>query len=282
MGARKASREEVRVDGHKVSVRYWPGQGRPLVLLHGFMDSSPGFDNMARHTHRPCYAFDLPGFGKSHIPARPEFAAYADRICQAAKQLEVKQAIWVGHSMGGAVVRAAADDPQNQELIAALALITPAGFGPIPLATIMDRPLLRPVVTAAFPLFTANPLSTLLAYPTQVSGGRGASGSMVLRTMASAAKGPQGPSIAAHALNSVNHTPEEQLYKASCFKGPVASLWGERDRLIPVEHAAGVKQVFPQATVTVWSDLAHHPQAEQPRRLQGWLEKTAGRSRGRK
>lgn len=282
MASRKPERQEVEIDGRKVNVRFWPGQGRPLVLLHGFMDSSPGFDNMARHTHRPCFAFDLPGFGRSQIADRPELPAYAERVCGAARQLGIEEAIWVGHSMGGAVARAAADNPDNHPLIHSLALITPAGFGPIPLATLMDKPLLRPLLTAAFPIVTLNPLSTLLAYPTQVSGGTGASGGMILRTMRSAAKGPQGPGMAAHALNSINHTPEEELYRESSFKGPVASLWGEKDRLIPVGHAAGLKRVFPGASITVWSDLAHHPQMEQPRRLQGWVEKTANRSRGRK
>lgn len=282
MAARQFKREELRVDDKKVGVQIWPGQGRPLIMLHGFMDSSPGFDNMARHTHRPCYAFDLPGFGRSQIPDRPELAAYAERICEAARQLDVGKAIWVGHSMGGAVARAAADNPENHDLIEALALITPAGFGPLPLATLMDRPLLRPLLTAAFPVFTINPLSTLLAYSTQVSGGISASGPMVLRTMRSAVRGPQGPGMAAHALNSVNHIPEQELYRESSFKGPVASLWGERDRLIPISHAAGLRRVFPGAGITVWSDLAHHPQREQPRRLQVWVEKSATRSRGRK
>lgn len=282
MADRKPHLEQLKVDGKRVNVRAWDGQGRPLILLHGFMDSSPGFDNMARHTHRPCYAFDLPGFGRSQVASRPELGAYAERISQAVRQLDLSGAIWVGHSMGGAVARAVADNPENHDLVDALALITPAGFGPLPLATVMDKPLLRPVVTAAFPLFSANPLSTLLAYPSQVSGGRKASGGMVLRTMRSAIKGPQGPSMAAHALNSINHTPEEELYAVSPFKGPVGSLWGERDRMIPVQHAAGIKRVFPGSTITVWGDLAHHPQMEQPRRLQVWVEKIASRSRSRK
>lgn len=251
-----------------------------MVLLHGFLDSSRGWDNLARHTHRPCYAFDLPGFGGSQIPREATFRAYAEQIAGAVEQLSLEPAIWVGHSMGGAVCRATAES--NPELISALALITPAGFGRIPLATLMDQPLLRPLVTAAFPLVSANPLSTLLAYPTQVSGGRPPSGAMVARTMRSALRGPQGPAMAAHALNTVNHLTAEQLGEPSAFSGPVASLWGARDRLIPASHAACLQQVYLQATVTLWQDLAHHPQAEQPRRLQSWIERVANRNRGRK
>jgi pimeloyl-ACP methyl ester carboxylesterase len=276
---RQVERQQLEVDGAKVSLRFWPGRGTPLVLLHGFMDSSQGFDNLARHTHRPCYAFDLPGFGSSHIAAQPSFDCYAQRICAALDQMEVEKAIWVAHSMGGAVARAACDDKQLSKNVSALALITPAGFGKLPLASVMDHKLLRPVVTGAFPLFSANPLTTILAYPSQVSGGRRPSGAMVLRTMRSAARGPQGPVMAAHALNGINHLTEQQLTACSLYKGPVASLWGEKDRLIPASHSETLKLVFPQATVTNWPDLAHHPQIEQPRRLQGWIEKAATRGR---
>ena len=74
---RQVERQQLEVDGAKVSLRFWPGRGTPLVLLHGFMDSSQGFDNLARHTHRPCYAFDLPGFGESMRAANGKVVATA-------------------------------------------------------------------------------------------------------------------------------------------------------------------------------------------------------------
>lgn len=281
MAKRKGQREEVEVDGQKVSARVWKGSGRPLILLHGFMDSSEGYENLARHTHRPCYAFDLPGFGRSQVVDQPSFHAYGERIAQAARQMETGPAIWVGHSMGGAVCRAVADDQQNQDLVSALALITPAGFGPLPVARIMDNRWLRPVLTAAWPALSGNPVSMLLAYPLQVSGGMVPSGSMMARGIRSIARGPAGPAMAAHALNTMNHTPSEEIFKQSSFEGPVASLWGSRDKLIPAHHSVGLQMVYPQAHITTWPDLAHHPQREQPRRLQSWIEKHTQRSRKR-
>jgi pimeloyl-ACP methyl ester carboxylesterase len=267
------------VAGGDVSVRFWPGKGRPLVLLHGFLDSSEGWDNLCRHTHRPCYAFDLPGFGHSDIPSEATFSAYGQRIALAAQQLQIGPAIWVAHSMGGAVARAISDDPTLNNDIISLALITPAGFGTVPLASVMDNVWLKPLVIGAFPLVSANPLSTLLAYPSQISGGRRASGPLMWRTMKSALRGPQGPAMAAHALSTLNHLSPQDLYAPSAYAGPVASLWGEKDRLIPASHAAGVQAVYPQASVTLWEELAHHPQAEQPRKLQSWIDHVAARSR---
>jgi len=270
---KKAQRLEVTVGEAKVSALFWPGKGRPLIMLHGFMDCAEGFRGMANNTHRPCYAFDLPGFGRSQKADQPSFESYAERITSAVRQLNIGPSIWVGHSMGGAVCRAVADNPENHDLISALALITPAGFGPLPRARIMDNAWLRPVITAAWPVLSGNPLSMLVAYPLQISGGKAPDGAMLVRGLRSIARGPQGPAMAAHALNSLNHRSSAELFKESSFKGPVASLWGSRDRLIPAQHSVGVQQVFPGADVTTWPDMAHHPQREQPKRLQSWIEK---------
>ena len=52
-------------DGACVGLRRWPGRGVPLVLLHGFLDSSGGWEALAGENGHGCYAFDLPGFGCS-------------------------------------------------------------------------------------------------------------------------------------------------------------------------------------------------------------------------
>src|SRR5690349_19198880 len=51
--------------GRRLRVRLWPGTGKPLVLLHGLLDDSEGWVQVANDTERPCLAIDLPGFGAS-------------------------------------------------------------------------------------------------------------------------------------------------------------------------------------------------------------------------
>jgi len=267
---RYPQRKIIRVDGHRVGLRYWPGEGQPLVLLHGFLDSSEGWDGLCKTTARPCYALDIPGFGRSDIPQQPCMDFYAERLAKAVKSLQLEDATWVGHSMGGAVARRVADGPY-QDLVSSLSLITPAGFGRIPLAQWADGPVNRKILTAAFPLLSINPLAVILAYPFQVSGGKQADGDMILRTMRQALRGPQGPSWAVQALASMTGAPEYELLERSSYTGPVRSLWGTRDRLIPAAHSKNLHQVFPQARITVWPDLAHHPQVEQPLRLRKWI-----------
>jgi len=46
-------------EGRSLRVRSWPGEGRPLVLLHGLLDDSEGWTGLAMDTGRPCLAIDL-------------------------------------------------------------------------------------------------------------------------------------------------------------------------------------------------------------------------------
>lgn len=46
------------------------------------------------------------------------------------------------------------------------------------------------------------------------------------------------------------------------FEGPVTALWGDRDRVVPPSHAAGVRTAFPHADVVIWPDMGHHLQRE--------------------
>jgi 2-hydroxy-6-oxonona-2,4-dienedioate hydrolase len=59
-----------RVGDLELAVRDWPGDGRPVVLVHGLVVSSryhvPLGDQLARR--RPVLAPDLPGFGASERP----------------------------------------------------------------------------------------------------------------------------------------------------------------------------------------------------------------------
>ncbi len=96
-------------DGRALKVRDWPGRGRPLVLLHGLLDSGAGWDKLARAVPYRCLAIDLPGFGDSDPPLRPRFSAYADAIVEGLGAIGVSSLTLVGHSLGGGVATAVAE-----------------------------------------------------------------------------------------------------------------------------------------------------------------------------
>jgi pyruvate dehydrogenase E2 component (dihydrolipoamide acetyltransferase) len=98
------------------------GPGRALVLLHGLFDDAEGWDALARDTHRPCYAFDVPGFGASDGPTRPRMSAYAEDVAHGVEALGVRDCTLVGHSLGGAIAVAVAE---RIDAVRALALLAP-------------------------------------------------------------------------------------------------------------------------------------------------------------
>src|SRR5450432_1703249 len=67
-------------DGRRLSVECWPGDGAPLVLLHGLLDCAVGWKHLAEVMDRPCYTIDLPGFGDSDRPTRNRISPYAEDV----------------------------------------------------------------------------------------------------------------------------------------------------------------------------------------------------------
>jgi pimeloyl-ACP methyl ester carboxylesterase len=91
---------------HHVSA--WPGTGRPIVLLHGFMDCGATFQFLvdAMTTDRPLVAPDWRGFGRSGwAPGGywfPDYFADLDALLEAIAP-DGTAVDLVGHSMGGNV-----------------------------------------------------------------------------------------------------------------------------------------------------------------------------------
>jgi pimeloyl-ACP methyl ester carboxylesterase len=246
--------------GRRLSARSWHGEGAPLVLLHGLLDSSEGWDNLARRLKRPCVAIDLPGFGGSDLPSAPRVDAYADDVVSALRRLGLDQVTLVGHSLGGAV---AARVVERSDRIAALALLAPAGFGRIRIAEAFALPVVRDVATLALPLALANPLTVTAAYSTFVANRRLPDPDLVGRLRARARHAPLGVRAATLAIADAGREPVRQLR----FSGPAGAVWGERDALVPRAHSDAVRRALPHACVEVWPGMGHHPQRERPRQL---------------
>ncbi|MBH9552681.1 alpha/beta fold hydrolase [Inhella gelatinilytica] len=64
---RPATSVFLTVRGLRQHALHWPGQGRPLVLLHGWMDVAASFQFLvdALNTEQPVWALDWRGYGQS-------------------------------------------------------------------------------------------------------------------------------------------------------------------------------------------------------------------------
>jgi pimeloyl-ACP methyl ester carboxylesterase len=266
------------VDGRTVRARCWPGHGRPLVLLHGLLDDSEGWARLARDTHRPCHAIDLPGFGGSDLPTRPRISAYAEVICAALELLDLGPCTVVGHSLGGAVAAAVAE---RHPTVAALAMLAPAGFGPLRLAEVMAAPGIRHAAQLALPVALVNPLTVTAAYSTLIARGHLPPPDLLERLARRGLYSGAGVGMAVQALAAAGRSRSAFFRRELAFAGPVAALWGERDALVDTAHAANLRRAVPHAHVEIWPGMGHHPERERPQELSRFIERHAARGRRR-
>ena len=257
-------------DGRRLSLECWPGDGAPLVLLHGLLDCAVGWKQLAEAMDRPCYAVDLPGFGDSDRPTRNRISAYAEDVQAALAALDVHDFTLVGHSLGGAVATALAERLRDD--VAALVLMAPAGFGRIHLAEAIQLPGVRSLVRHGLPLALQNPLTALGVYMAVVGNGHLPDPELVARLRKNAYRWAPGAECANEAITASGLSPRAFYRRQLDYHGPVLALWGDRDRLVPLAHRDGVMTAFPQAQVSVWKKMGHHPQRERPSELARFIE----------
>ena len=261
-------------DGRRLSVECWPGDGAPLVLLHGLLDCGAGWKHLAGVMDRPCYAFDLPGFGDSDLPTRNRVSAYAQDVQAALAVLDVHDFTLVGHSLGGAVATGLAERLRDD--VAGLVLIAPAGFGRIHLAEACQLPGVRTLVRHGLPLTLRNPVTALGVYMAVIGNGHRPDPELLERLRKNAHRWAPGVACANEAITASGFSDRAFYRRRLDYHGPVLALWGDRDRLVPLAHRDGVMTAFPQAQLSVWKKMGHHPQRERPSELARFIEAACG------
>jgi pimeloyl-ACP methyl ester carboxylesterase len=241
------------------------GSGPPLVLIHGLGGTweywAPAMALLAGRAR--CVALDLPGFGHSDdLPGEFTLDAAVDRLAAALAVLEVGTAPVCGHSLGGPLaVRLARTHPAT---VSRVVLVGPSGLAEAPfwqrraLTLVPVYQLLRrapvawehwllhvgPLRRAALGALVHDPSTVSRAMATTlVDGGR----------EARALKGAIDASFAT-GLDA----------EASLLDVPVAAIWGDRDRMVPVADAEVLLRAVPAATLHLLPDCGHLPMIERP------------------
>jgi pyruvate dehydrogenase E2 component (dihydrolipoamide acetyltransferase) len=219
--------------GRVLSAKVWPGEGLPIVFLHGMLGSSDSWAEVAGRIERPAVAFDLPGFGGSDLPVEAEVSAYAEDIAVGIEALGLERFELVGHSFGGAVAAAVAG--RLAAKVTSLVLMAPAGFGRLAVAEALSLPGLRFLADATLPRLLAR---------------RG--------TIADCSKALV--TAARHALTALVAAGRSPISPA--YGGRVTTVWGTDDHIVRMRHSHDVVAAFPQADVVLWHGIGHHPQRE--------------------
>ena len=264
--------ETVEAGGRKISYAGAGDSGAVVLLVHGYggdRNSWLFLQEPLAARHR-VYALDLPGHGTSAKDVGDgSVDLLADAVLGVLDAVGPDRAHLVGHSLGGAVVLAAAARAPGR--IASLTLFAPAGFGPSinagyvrGFAAAQTRRELRPVVGQLFAdeqLVTRQVVDDLLAYK-RLDGVDAA-----LTTLA----------------ETLLDGDEQRIDSAAAVRAlggavPVTVVWGSADRIIPAEQASSVAAVAPGAAVRVIDGAGHMPHMERPAEAQAAVEETIARA----
>ena len=263
---------EILLHGHRVFYRS-AGNGPVVVLVHGITSTSATWGNLLPYLaeHFTVIAPDLLGHGESPKP-RGDYSlgAYASGIRDLLLALGHERATFVGHSLGGGVaMQLAYQFPEHCER---LVLVDSGGLGR------EITPLLR---AASLP---GSELVLPLLVDDRVLGiGRGVGRLLgrvglrvhtdlgeVLRGHASLSDGDARAAFL-HTLRTIvdpmgqRVNASDRLYLAQAI--PFLIVWGERDPIIPVEHAFTAHRLVPGSRLEVFPDAGDFPHLDDPLRF---------------
>jgi pimeloyl-ACP methyl ester carboxylesterase len=249
------------------------GSGPPVVLIHGMVNSSRHWEQVALRLadSYTVIAPDLIGHGDSATP-RGDYSlgAHAASIRDLLAAIGIDRATIVGHSLGGGVaMQFFYQFPQRTER---LVLVSSGGLG-------RDvSPLLR---SAALP--GASTMLSLAAHPFVLSAlgrageqlqERGSGKGVYLRAIARALQPLQEPGARRAFLQTLRAvidargqrvSARDRLYLLGSM--PTLVVWGERDNTIPLAHGREAHKAAPGSRFETLPRAAHFPNLEDPEGL---------------
>ena len=267
-----AALHELILHGHRVFYRS-AGSGPVVVLVHGITSTSATWANVLPYLAErfTVIAPDLLGHGESAKP-RGDYSlgAYASGIRDLLIALGHDRATFVGHSLGGGVaMQLAYLFPEHCDR---LVLVSSGGLGRdiTPLlraASLPGSELLLPLLANERTLAAGHAVGRVLGrIGLRVHTDLGE----VLRGHASLADGEARAAF----LNTLRTIVDfggqrvdaaDRLYLTQAI--PFLLVWGERDPIIPVEHALAAHAALPGSRLELFPEAGHFPHLDDPLRF---------------
>ena len=234
---------DIVLHGHRVFYRS-AGSGPVLVLVHGITSTSATWANVLPYLAErfTVIAPDLLGHGESAKP-RGDYSlgAYASGIRDLLIALGHERATFVGHSLGGGVaMQLAYQFPEHCER---LVLVSSGGLGReiTPLlraASLPGSELVLPLLVNERLVGAGRTVGTA-ARPRRAARAHRPRGGPARSRLAVGRRGALGVPAHAAGRSSISRgqrvDASDRLYLAQAI--PFLLVWGERDPIIPVEHA---------------------------------------------
>jgi pimeloyl-ACP methyl ester carboxylesterase len=248
------------------------GSGPPVVLLHGWGDTADCWRRVVPQLlpdHR-VVAVDIPPLGRSRTPLLRDgndlIDFYDEFFPELFRRLDLRRAIVIGHSLGGAIALHLA--LEDSDAVERILLVAPAGLGDTApwwwhviggtylrwtALLRVPSPASRPLVRAGVRAFLRRRLfhdprrlQDEVEHLVDLHGGRREL-SALLAAGRALMRGYTGTLL------------ERAKRELDC---PVTMVWGSSDGLVTPEHAYGFARAVPHARVHVLEHCGHYPQIE--------------------
>jgi pimeloyl-ACP methyl ester carboxylesterase len=260
---------EVELHGHRQIYRI-AGSGPPIVLIHGMVNSSRHWEDVALRLadEYTVIAPDLIGHGDS-AAVRGDYSlgAHAASIRDLLAVIGIDRATFVGHSLGGGVVlQFFYQFPQRVERIA---LVSSGGLGR------EVSPLLRSAALPGFSGLLAGGANERVLRALGRAGDRmrerGSSKGVYLQAIARALRPLEQRGAREAFLQTLRAvidvrgqrvSARDRLYLLSGF--PTMIVWGERDHTIPLAHGREAHDLIAGSRFETLPRAAHFPHLEDP------------------
>jgi pimeloyl-ACP methyl ester carboxylesterase len=266
----------MELHGERVAYRD-AGEGETLLLIHGMAGSSQTWrEVMPRLSrHYRVIAPDMLGHGQSGKP-RTDYSlgAFAVWLRDFLDELGVESATIVGHSLGGGIAMQFLY--QHPEYCNRLVLISSGGLGPdvgwiLRLLSAPGAELVMPVIAPSPVLAAGNKVKSWLSS----AGLRSPRGAEIWNAYSSFAD-RQTRDAFLKTLRSVVDYRGQAVSALSRLQLrtelPSLAIWGERDEIIPVQHAHDAQAVRPGNRLEVLPDVGHFAHVEAPNQVVDLIE----------
>lgn len=236
--------KQISLEGQLVNYLVRPGaDSKTAVFLHGWRSSSEAWKEVMTKLDKDiaAYAPDLPGFGKSEMPARTfDVADYAAVVAEFIAKLGLTNVTLVGHSFGGRIaIKLAATDPK---LVVKIALVDAAGIR----EKSATRETMGIFARIARPLFRLPGLSWLRPKIYQAIGAED-----YVAT----------PELKETFIKVVNEDLSPLFPKIAC---PTLVVWGEKDYETPLQHGILMTKRIPNAKLVTIHGAGHFSFVDAP------------------
>lgn len=253
------------------------GEGPPLLLIHGFMDSADTWRktlaSLAK-AGRAALAVDLPGFGAAarlhrDAPILPQHDRFVDAAIEHLAAQHGEAVVVVGNSLGGcAALRAAARDDLP---LRAIVPVAPAGFDhPTWFRAIEGDALVRTVLQGQLPTRVVRAFVGQAYRQLAFARPRAIEAQVVSAFVSHMAE--QRDLRRALATGATLVPELKDPFRLDRIDVPVLLVWGDRDRMVTHKGSRHLVAALPKLRYELLEGCGHCPQLEEPARFAALLE----------